>query len=82
MVHVPRGFFSQNYARVVLFTITSLIYQNMRLNEKFFTQPERQSVVVSERVEGLEVNHSVVRFVAWLHGTVHLVDCKSSKNQP
>ena len=35
------------------------IYQNMRLNEKIFTRPERQSVVVSEGVEGLEVNHSV-----------------------
>ena len=32
----------------------------MRLNEKIFTRPERQSVVVSEGVEGLEVNHSVV----------------------
>ena len=37
-------------------------YQNMRLNEKFFTRPERQSVVVSEGVEGLEVNHFVVLF--------------------
>ena len=36
-----------------------LRYQNMRLNEKIFTRPERQSVVVSEGVEGLEVNHSV-----------------------
>ena len=36
------------------------IYQNMRLNEKIFTRPERQSVVVSEGVEGLEVNHSVL----------------------
>ena len=35
------------------------IYQNMHLNEKSFTRPERQSVVVSEGVEGLEVNHSV-----------------------
>ena len=35
------------------------INQNMRLNEKIFTRPERQSVVVSEGVEGLEVNHSV-----------------------
>ena len=31
------------------------IYQNMRLNEKIFTRPERQSVVFSEGVEGLEV---------------------------
>ena len=32
------------------------IYQNMRLIENFSTRPERQSVVVSER---LEVNDSV-----------------------
>ena len=36
-----------------------LIYQNMHLNEKIFTGSERETVVVSEGVGGLEVKGSV-----------------------
>ena len=35
------------------------IYQNMHLNEKLFAGAERETVVVSEGVGGLEVKDSV-----------------------
>ena len=59
--HILGGDFRlfQSGSHLLFLRLIDLIYQNMRLNEKIFTRPERQSVVVSEGVEGLEVNHSV-----------------------